>query len=167
MRHELLRAVSDLLFRYVDGIAEIVSEEYLRERDRVMRSREHQRARLVRDILAGGGPGTDELGYDLDAHHVGAVAWGVDAEPHLEALAGRLDQPLLCVPVSDEVVWGWFGYAEPPDDAEWRTLVRTEPPAGTSVAIGLSGAGKRWASPAPTARPATPGAWSWRHGAAA
>ena len=137
VRHELLRAVSDLLFRHVDGITGIVSEEYLRERDRVMRSREHQRARLVRDILTGSGAATDELGYDLSAHHVGAVAWGTDAEPHLEELAARLERPLLCVPASDEVVWGWFGYAEPPDAAAWRTLVRAEPGAGTSVAIGL------------------------------
>ena len=142
VRNELLRSVSDLLFRYVDGIAEIVSEEYLNERDRVMRTREHQLARLVREILAGGGAATEELGYDLGVHHVGAVAWGDDAEPHLEKLAARLDQPLLCVPVSDDLVWGWFGNAEPPDAAQWRTLVRTEPPAGTSVAIGLPEPGR-------------------------
>ncbi len=141
-RYELLRATSDLLFRYVDSITEILAGEYMRERDRVMRSREHKRARLAREILAGGSARPDELGYDLALHHVGAIAWGDEAEQHMEALASGLGHSLLCVPVSEEVVWGWLGSSDPIDGGGWRTVIGSDPPAGTALAVGLCEQGR-------------------------
>jgi DNA-binding PucR family transcriptional regulator len=45
--------------------------------------------------------------------------------------------------MSGEVVWGWLGSGKAPDDAEWRALVRTDPPAGTCIAIGVAEHGSR------------------------
>lgn len=130
----LLRTLSGLLER----LTAVIADEYERELERAGRSREQRRLELVRALLAGEGAGDlvgeraggglavsltgeavggahgegageDDLGYGLDAHHVGVVAHGAGAREVLRELARALDRMLLCVAVGEETVWGWLG----------------------------------------------------------
>src|SRR5919107_725495 len=67
--HAVLRIGSHWLFAYVDAIARQVTKEYIRERDRVMRSSIERRVQLVRDILDGATIDAGELGYDPQVEH--------------------------------------------------------------------------------------------------
>ena len=105
-------ATSDLLFRYVDRITEILAGEYMRERDRVMRRREHKFARLAREILAGAARGPTSWATTSHCTTSERLRGETRRRQHMQALAERLVH-VLCVPVSGEVVWGWLGSERP------------------------------------------------------
>ena len=70
-----------------------------------------RRAERIRALLDGGPVEGVELGYELDAWHVGIVAAGARAAPSVGELAQRLDRRVLSVPGGAGVVWGWLGGA--------------------------------------------------------
>lgn len=140
-RSEMLRLASRHLFAYVDAVVPLVTDVYTRERDALLRSGEHRRRRVLRDLLDGSRTEADELGYDLRDHHVGAVAWGTHAEEALRALGRHLGGPSLVVAADDEFAWAWFTPGAP-DGPEWgREVAAFTPPAGTAIALGAVGPG--------------------------
>jgi hypothetical protein len=58
---------------------------------------------------AGGESAVQELGYELDAEHVGVIARGADVREALGGLARTLDRRLLCLSVSEGMAWAWLG----------------------------------------------------------
>ena len=80
-RHAVLRIGSHWLFGYVDAIARQVTKEYIRERDRIMRSSIERRVQLVRDILDGATIDVGELGYDLEVEHLRSSSRGPRPRP--------------------------------------------------------------------------------------
>lgn len=112
---EMSRAQTSLLDRLVIG----VTREHVAELQRAGRSREHRLLERVRVLLAGEslespeGTGSHplnvELGYDLDAEHLGVIAKGRGARQALHDLAQRLGRPLLCVTPGEETAWAWLG----------------------------------------------------------
>jgi DNA-binding PucR family transcriptional regulator len=137
-RSELLRLASRHLFAYVDAVAPLVTEVYTSERDALLRSGEHRRRRVLRDLLDGTRTDAEELGYDLRADHVGALAWGEDADAALRALGRDLGGPVLVVVADEQIVWAWFTVGGA-DLA--RRLGSFAPPARTALALGSVGAG--------------------------
>jgi PucR C-terminal helix-turn-helix domain/GGDEF-like domain len=135
-RHAVLRIGSHWLFAYVDAIAGHVTKEYIRERDRIMRSSIERRVQLVRDILHGATIDAGELGYDLDAVHLALVVQGPEAETWLSELSGQLDRRLLTIAVSDQVVWGWLGAQRELGASDWRLLAGGTVAEGTCAALG-------------------------------
>src|SRR4051794_4701642 len=135
-RHAVLRIGSHWLFAYVDTIARYVTKEYIRERDRIMRSSIERRVQLVRDILDGATIDAAELGYDLDAEHLALVVQGPEAETWLNELSGQLHRRLLTLAVSDQVVWGWLGAQSELDTQDWRLLAGIDVPEDTCAALG-------------------------------
>src|SRR3954463_13635519 len=135
-RHAVLRIGSHWLFAYVDAIAGHVTKEYIRERDRIMRSSIERRVQLVRDILDGATIDAGELGYDLDAEHLAFVVQGAEADTWLNDLAGRLDRSLLTIAVSGQVVWGWLGARREIGAQDWRLLAGCTVADGTCAALG-------------------------------
>ena len=69
-----------------------------------------RRRECVKSLLAGELVDHSELGYDLDAHHLGLMAKGEGAEEAMRELAGRLDRRLLAVRREEEPTWAcWLG----------------------------------------------------------
>ena len=110
-----LRAQASVLDRLLSAIA----GEYRDELARAGRSPERSRSELVRGLLTGEWPsGADsatprdvsrELGYDLEAEHIGVIASGAGAREALRELADRLDRRLLCVEWGESTIWAWIG----------------------------------------------------------
>jgi hypothetical protein len=136
LRH-VLRVLGSLLERLQASIA----SEYKQEVKRMGRSPEQRRAELVQRLLAGASVDAGELGYELDAWHLGMIATGVSAEETIRYLARSLDRHLLSVARSDESVWAWLGGRQRLETADIERLMSTEGPVGVSLAIGESGRG--------------------------
>jgi hypothetical protein len=110
---ELLRAQSVQLDRLVIG----VRREHVAELQRAGRSREHRLLERVRLLLAGEEPAEAialgafdvELGYQLEAEHLGVIARGAGAQDALCELAGRLERRLLSIVPGEGTVWAWLG----------------------------------------------------------
>lgn len=122
-RDDVLRACTQYTFAYVDAITPFVTDEYTRERDRLLRGREQRRVQLVRDLLDGGDVDSGDLGYDLAMTHRAAIAWGPGADAELARVAGALGAHLLTVSVSGQTVWGWLGAGTGANDRALRDAV--------------------------------------------
>ena len=88
-RTDLLLVCSRYTFAYIDRVIPFVTEEYTRERDRLMLGRAQRRVQLVRDILDGAVVDGGELGYELATSHRGVIGWGAGTESALQHLAAR------------------------------------------------------------------------------
>jgi hypothetical protein len=135
-RRALIRRGSRYLFDYSDRCAWWVSTRHLRERDRRLRSEEHRRIQAVRDLLDGGDPELEPLGYRLDAEHLGVIARGETAEAAVHALAREMGGPFLAVAADRDTWWAWVHWPAEVDATARRRLLHFRPPAGTSIAIG-------------------------------
>jgi hypothetical protein len=125
-RTDLLLVCSRYTFAYIDRVIPFVTEEYTRERDRLMRGREQRRMQLVRDVLDGAVVDGGELGYELAANHRGAIGWGAGIETVLLRLARALELRLLVVSVSGQTVWAWLGGSGQTDRGLRRALAELE-----------------------------------------
>ncbi len=134
-RRALLQQGSDFFFAYATRLSRLTLEEYTRERDLLLRDREHRRMALVGDLLAGRDVPADELGYDLSLTHVACVAWGEAAGEAVRAVAERLERQLLLVAIRDNTFWAWLG-GSPLDGGARRTLARLQPTGGARMAFG-------------------------------
>jgi hypothetical protein len=101
-----------------DRLSASIEAEYMDESARAKRSREQHRAELVQELLAGRPIEAAELGYELNAWHLGLVATGASAAQLIKALAVRLDRELLSVMHSEGLVWAWLGGPDRPATAD-------------------------------------------------
>jgi DNA-binding PucR family transcriptional regulator len=133
---ELLRVQAVVL----DHLLSAVSDEYAREAKARPRSTEQRRVERVERLLAGELLDTAELGYDLDAHHIGTISRGPGAAEATHELAKALDRRCLIVRRDESTVWGWFGSRETDTDELERHVLESWP-AQVSLAIGEPGLG--------------------------
>lgn len=96
-------------------------------------SSEQRRAEEVKRLLAGGTDRVAYLAYDLDMHHVGAVAAGPDAAHAIAALVQLLDTKPLVVQQEKGTLWAWCGRRRRPD---LRHVSRLTVGADSSLAVG-------------------------------
>jgi hypothetical protein len=118
-----------------DRVAGAVTEEFQLERERP-RSTDQRRAKLVRRLLAGEPVDATELGYQLDAHHVGVVAGGDDARRAVDSLARALDCRVLAVRQDDSTIWGWLGSRRCTDPSRIVRSARSVEPPSVPLAVG-------------------------------
>jgi hypothetical protein len=129
---QALRRVLGSLGSLVEGLTAAVATEYKQEAGRAGRSLQQRRSEQVRRLLAGVPDDTDDLGYELDAWHLGAIAVGRGAGEIVRELAAGVDSRLLSVAADERSVWAWFGGAKKLAcvDVERRVLgMRSHPPA--------------------------------------
>ncbi len=133
----LLQVASRYLFRYRDFVSTELTEVYQAQREQVVRSREHRRIGLVRELLAGLPAADDELDYRLQAHHVGAIAWGGLAEQRLLDVAQQHRLRAAARPGAGRSTWAWFGASHLGTGTKLlATLEGARPPEDTFVALG-------------------------------
>lgn len=135
-RSILLKRVSLLETTYFNELIALVSEAYLRERERITRTRSQRLTETVREVLEGGEASSLDLEYRLDGHHVGLVVAGTAPDDVVKTLAAELDRQLLNVSRSERALWAWLGGSSPLDPRLLsRSLVRASA-EGTMVAAG-------------------------------
>lgn len=140
-RRHLLQRGWRFFFDYAGLLGQMVTQEFLAERGRRLRGHEERRIRLVQQVLDGGSVDSAQLDYDLDGHHLAAIAWGAAGPDALRALARELDRRLLLIAVVEETWWGWLGGRSPLTQDQRQSLVRVAPPAGARLALGTDGEG--------------------------
>lgn len=134
-RRELLERGSAFFFAYADRMIRMVSDEYARERELLLRSSEQRRFHLVRELLDGAQLDSSSLGYDLSAWHVGMVVWGAHAGDTAHRLAHVHGRRFLAVGVVEDTYWGWLGLGHQPQDNEVASLLGGQGD-GARVAVG-------------------------------
>jgi hypothetical protein len=128
----VLRAQASVLDRLVGAIA----REYEQEATRVARSPQRRRLQRVSRLLDGGPVEPSQLGYRLDAWHLGVIAAGTDAAQAIKDLAQGVDRRLLSVTHTQQRVWAWLGGRKPLLVHESQQL-HTHKPANEGVIIAL------------------------------
>jgi hypothetical protein len=102
-----------------ERVVEAATEEHGREAKAWPSSGAERRRECVKSLLAGELVDHSELGYDLDAHHLGVMAKGDGAPEAMRMLAERLDRRLLAVCREEEPVWAcWLGGRTPVGSTE-------------------------------------------------
>jgi hypothetical protein len=114
-RADLLRRGSAFFFDYAARLSGFVTEEYMAERDRALRSAEQRRMRLVLSVLAADPIDPGSLDYPMEGTHIGVVASGEGAAEALRELTRRLERRSLVLEVG-EGTWAWIGGAPPLHD---------------------------------------------------
>ncbi len=132
----LLQVTSRFLFSYRDYVTTELTDVYQAQRERVVRSREHRRVGIVRELLDGLPASEDELGYRLRAYHVAAVAWGATPEHALLELARASSSELLFVAGGGRSLWAWYGGGATVEEQLAAALPDSSPGEGTFLALG-------------------------------
>ena len=123
-----------------DRLLAAVSAEHAREAKSRPSSAAERRRECVKSLLAGELVDHSELGYDLDAHHLGLMARGEGADEAMRELAGRLDRRLLAVCREEEPVWAcWLGGRDPLEAEEALRALRDIRPDGILITVGEPG----------------------------
>ncbi|MGH2922576.1 MAG: helix-turn-helix domain-containing protein [Solirubrobacterales bacterium] len=140
-RRGLLDRGSRFFFDYVDRLTALITEEYERERQRLRRRQGSERVLLVHQFLNGAELDSDALGWPLEHHHLGLLAWAEGADRALRELAASLGRPLLIVQSGVDQAWfGWASSGAPLSSADRRKVADFRPRRGR-IAIGLEASG--------------------------
>lgn len=122
----------------VDVQAEIADAQASEIR-RGARSREQRRAGVVNRLLADApvvGEELADLGYRLDAWHLGVIATGAGAERSVRGLAAGLGRELLSVACGPRRVWAWLGGQRPLAFADFERVLLAQEHMDGSLAVG-------------------------------
>lgn len=122
--------------RQGDRLMMTFTNEYLSEVARLERSSAQRLAERVQRLLAGETPRQDELGYNLDAWHLGVIASGKTPDLSVRRLAEELGCQLLLVPRNSDTIWAWLGARQSVSIAEFERLARSKLSASVSFAFG-------------------------------
>jgi hypothetical protein len=137
-RRQLLARGSDFFFRYGDLLGDAVAEAYRQALESSSQDSKRRRLRAIRLVLTGqaADPAANDLNFDLDQHHLGAIAWGEEAARSIRDLASLLERPSLLTGPLDGVVWSWISGSRPFGPGDERVLAHFRPPQGAAIAIG-------------------------------
>jgi hypothetical protein len=125
-----------------DNLLEAVSAEHAREARNRPTSSAERRRECVKSLIAGELADRSELGYDLDASHVGLMASGERSPQVMQVLAERLDRRLLAVCREEEPTWAcWLGGRRPLATDEVVEALAEISLDGVLVTVGEPGAG--------------------------
>jgi hypothetical protein len=120
----------------IDRLLSAVSTAYDEELQHERHGAEQRRSELVERLLAGEPLDHAELGYDLEAWHLGVLASGTSAAGLLTSLSRRLDARLLTVARGKAVAWAWLGRSRQFDVADALRRASALRPVGVALAFG-------------------------------
>lgn len=133
--HQASAVMGALLARVQAEIASAHSSEITRR----ARSHEQRRTEIVHKLLVEesvDGGALAELGYRLDAWHLGVIATGAGAGRAVRGLSAKLGCELLSVPRGGETVWAWLGGQRRPAFADAERVLSAGEYVDVSFAIG-------------------------------
>ncbi len=108
---DALRHLRDVREALLDHLLASVEWEYVRERERQLRTPAQRRAEIAKRLLSGEAlDSTDLAEFDHDIHirwHLGFVAIGAGAEGAFRRLSLGVDRKLLVLPYNG-MVWAWL-----------------------------------------------------------
>lgn len=135
-RIELVRAVADIVHRYIDWILQYVSVVHEAERRRWWNAKATMNATAIRKVLRGDDHAAAaafeaDTGYPLGTRHLAVIAWVDEAESaadqqrieqllrRVAAAVGAGSTPLITA-TDPQTAWAWFGA---PSRADWRDAI--------------------------------------------
>jgi PucR C-terminal helix-turn-helix domain/GGDEF-like domain len=119
-----------------DRLLGAVTAEYARESEDRLGSAEERRVERVRRLLAGHLLDTSQLGYELDAWHLGVLVSGPGAAEAIRDFATALDRYLLLIRGGEGKTWAWLGGRHRVDPTEIERLISSNWPTPTALAVG-------------------------------
>lgn len=140
-----------------DRLIAAISAEYAREAGGRLRNGEQRRTERVKMLLAGELVDADDLQYEFDTWHIGAIAAGPGAALALRDLAAKLDRRLLLVRPEGGTIWAWMGGQRKVMAEEALGTATTGWPVEVSLALGETARGlSGWRQTHRQARAAAP-----------
>jgi hypothetical protein len=135
--HETYRAL-------LEHIIASVEHEYHQEFERIARSPEQRRIKLVQRLLVEDVDPAElkELDYEVaSSWHLGVIAIGAEGSETLRRLKTACGRGLLCVPGHDGTVWAWLGRKDKLTFAQFKLLLSAHGCSNAPLAIGDPGNG--------------------------
>lgn len=126
-------AAQDAAFERVISSA---TEEYRRETQARLTSRDSRLAERVQRLLDGESVDPSTLEYDLGAWHLGLVALSPDVRPLLRALSKEAGGRLLVVAPSEGETWAWLGSRDPIDPRLVSQWAERDWPGAVPLGVG-------------------------------
>lgn len=131
-----LRRIWRVQAMLLDRLVAAVTAEYGREAEGRLRTGEARRTERVKRLLAGHLLEPDELRYEFDAWHIGAIAHGPNAEGVIRGLAAELDRRLLLARPGNGTLWAWLGGRNKVTTKDVEYLAPAPWPTELSIAFG-------------------------------
>lgn len=129
----VLRAASDVLFRYFDQLSALAGQRYADSQREHQGRREHRITQLVKQILDGVAVRDVHLGYRLAQTHVAMVAWGSDPRDEIASAAKRLGVESLVIPAGGNHLWAWLGLPSERAGTEVKKAISAQPGSGFTL----------------------------------
>lgn len=120
----------------LDRLIAAVAAEHKGELEGRRRNAEERLTERVKKLLAGQLLEPDELQYEFDTWHVGAIACGPRAQVVIRDLAAKLDRRLLLVRPTGDSIWAWLGGRRKVTSRDVERHLPAPWPAGLSLALG-------------------------------
>jgi hypothetical protein len=131
-----LRRIWRIQATLLDRLVAAVTAEYRNEMDGRPGTTEERRVKWVKRLLAGQFLEPDQLQYEFDAWHIGAIALGPGAQGLVRDLATKLDRRLLIVCPGGGTIWAWLSGQRKITAKEIEDLAPRPWPSGISLALG-------------------------------
>jgi len=136
-----LRRLLRLLSTAFDHLVAAVACAYSEEAKSRFQTAERRRGEWVSRLLAGDLVDPEQLGYELESWHLGALACGSGAVEALRELSRRLDRSLLLVRAGAHTAWAWLGGAARLSPCEALRQAEAALPQSMPLALGEPGRG--------------------------
>jgi hypothetical protein len=121
----------------VDRLMAAVASEYMDELERMRRSPAQRLAERVQRLLSGDSAAdAGELGYELDAWHLGFIFSGEKGAETLRVLATALSCQVLEVPRGGGTMWAWLGARRQISSLDIEPALGAELPVHVALAVG-------------------------------
>lgn len=122
---------------HVDRLMESVAAEYWDELEQTTRSSTQKNAdRIIRLLASDSLEAPIDLGYDLDAWHIGIILNGHNAEMAAHSITERSGYASLRVARGPESAWAWLGSPRKFHASDIEKVLVADMPKSISVALG-------------------------------
>jgi PucR C-terminal helix-turn-helix domain/GGDEF-like domain len=140
--YHALRLVLGGQVTQIDRLLQTIAGEYRRELEKTHRSPARRLTRLVRRLLDDDRLiDLNQLDYDFEAVHLGAIIKGPMAEKHTRTITAAFGHRALVVSCEEQTAWAWLGGRRELAAQDFEHHFLAHAPAELSLAVGEPGRG--------------------------